>query len=212
MTVEVPDWVHMSQTEGGIPCNKYFVDNPDMVLGKMAWDERMNGKYGDDSRVTTCVADDSIPLAEQIKAAVAKIKGNIETVKLDEKDRENIKMLPADPSVRNFTHTIVNDELYFRENEVMTKVHETGKNLDRMMGMHKIRQAAMAVINAQAEGCTDEELKKLQSELNTVYDKFKKAYGNITDKTNERCFQQDDDYNTLAALEIVDSEKSYNFV
>lgn len=207
MTVEVPDWVHMSETADGIPCNKYFVDNPDMVLGTMAWDERMKGMYGDDSRVTTCVADDSIPLSEQLKAAIAKIEGRIETVRAEEKQRDEADIIPADPSVRNFTHTVVDGKLYFRENEIMTQVAETGKTLDRMMGMHKIRQAAMAVIDAQAEGCSDEELKELQTELNAVYDKFRKAYGNITDSVNERCFRQDDDFNTLAALEIVDTEK-----
>ena len=207
MTVEVPDWVHMSETAGGIPCNQYFVDNPDMVLGTMAWDERMKGKYGDDSRVTTCVADESIPLSEQLKAAIAKIEGSIETVRAEEKQRDEADIIPADPSVRNFTHTVVDGKLYFRENEVMTQVAETGKTLDRMMGMHKIRQAAMAVIDAQAAGCSDEELKELQTELNAVYDKFRKSYGNITDSVNERCFRQDDDFNTLAALEIVDTEK-----
>lgn len=207
MTVEVPDWVHMSETADGIPCNKYFVDNPDMVLGTMAWDDRMKGKYGDDSRVTTCVADESIPLSEQLKAAIAKIEGSIETVRAEEKQRDEADIIPADPSVRNFTHTVVDGKLYFRENEIMTRVAETGKTLDRMMGMHKIRQAAMAVIDAQAAGCSDEELKALQTELNAVYDKFRKAYGNITDSVNERCFRQDDDFNTLAALEIVDTEK-----
>ena len=206
MTVEVPDWVHMSETADGIPCNKYFVDNPDMVLGKMAWDERMKGKYGDDSKVTTCYANEETPLSEQIKAAIAKIEGKIETVKEKVADKPDIEVIPADPSVRNFTHTLVDGKLFFRENEIMTKVQETGKTLDRMIGMHKIRQAAMAVIDAQAAICSDEELKKLQSELNAVYDKFKKSYGNITDSVNERCFRQDDDYNTLAALEIVDTE------
>lgn len=207
LTVEVPDWVYFSQTEDGVPCNKYFVDNPDMVLGKMAFDERMKGKYGDDSKVTTCIADESVSLSEQIKAAIAKIQGSIDTVRAEEQEREEADIIPADPSVRNFTHTIVDGQLYFRENEVMTKVAESGRTLDRMMGMHKIRQAAMALIDAQAVGCSDEELKKLQAELNSVYDKFRKAYGNITDSANERCFRADDDYNTLAALEIVDSEK-----
>ncbi len=207
LTIEVPDWVHFSQTEDGIPCNKYFVDNPEMVLGKMAFDERMKGKYGEDSKVTTCIANEDIPLAEQIKNAVSKIRGSIETVRVEEKERDENDIILADPSVRNFTHTIVNGELYFRENEIMTKVAETGKTLDRMMGMHKIRQAAMAIIDAQAGGCSDEELVKLQAELNSVYDKFRKAYGNITDSANERCFRADDDFNTLAALEIVDTEK-----
>lgn len=206
MTVEVSDWVHMSQTVDGIPCNQYFVDNPDMVLGKMAWDERMKGKYGDDSKVTACIADDTISLAEQIKKAVSKIEGSIETVK-DNPEKDEREYIAADPSVRNFTHTIVDGNLYFRENEIMTKVSETGKSLDRMMGLHMVRQAAMAVIDAQADGCSDKELAELHRDLNAVYDKFKKAYGNISDIVNERCFRQDDDYNTLAALEVVDSEK-----
>lgn len=207
LTVEVPDWVRMSETADGIPCNKYFVDNPEMVLGTMALDERMKGKYGDDSKVTTCVADESVPLSEQLKAAIAKIEGSIETVRAEEKQLDEADIIPADPSVRNFTHTIVNGKLYFRENEIMIKAAETGKTLDRMMGMHKIRQLAMAVIDAQAEGCSDKELTDLQSELNYVYDKFRNKYGNITDIVNERCFRQDDDYNTLAALEIIDTEK-----
>lgn len=145
-------------------------------------------------------------LQSRIKAAVAKIEGSIETVKSKEQEKEQ-EYISADPSVRNFTHTVVDGNLYFRENEVMIKVQETGKTLDRMMGMHKIRQAAMTVIDAQAEGCSDEELSKLQGDLNSVYDRFKKTYGNITDTMNERWFRQDDDYNTLAALEIVDTEK-----
>ena len=207
MTVEIPDWVHMSQTEDGIPCNKYFVDNPGMVLGKMAWDERMKGKFGDDSKVTVCVADNSIPLSEQLKNAISKIEGKIETVREKTEDDPDIKVIPADPSVRNFTHTLVDGKLYFRENEIMTEVTETGKTLDRMIGLHKIRQAAMEVINAQSENCSDDELHRLQEKLNFIYEKFRKSYGNITDSANERCFRQDDDYNTLAALEIVDDEK-----
>jgi N12 class adenine-specific DNA methylase len=207
LTVEIPSWVHFGETADGIPCNQYFVDNPDMVLGTMAWDERMKGKYGDGSRVTTCIPDDSKPLSEQLQAAISKIKGKIETVKIVEEGKKDIEIIPADPTVRNYTHTVVNGKLFFRENEIMVVVQETGKTLDRMMGMHQIRQKAMAVIDAQARGCDDAELKKLQSELNYTYDRFKRAYGAITDRANERVFQHDDDYNTLAALEIVDTEK-----
>ena len=207
LTVEVPAWVHMGQTADGIPCNQYFVDNPDMMLGTMAWDERMKGKYGDDSKVTACYGNSDIPLSEQIKAAIAKIKGAIETTRAEEQEQGEISVIPADPSVRNFTHTIVDRKLYFRENEIMTEVQETGKTLERMIGLHNIRQAAMAVIDAQAALCSDEELERLQLELNIEYDRFVKKYGYITDPVNERCFRQDDDYNTLAALEIIDVEK-----
>ncbi len=196
MTVTVPDWVHISETEDGIPCNKYFVDNPEMVLGKMAWDERMKGKYGEDSKITTCYADKQTPFSEQLKNAVSKIEGKIETVKEKLQYDSKIKIISADPNVRNFTHTLVDGKLYFRENEIMSEVQAAGKTLDRMIGMHKIREAAMAVINAQAAGCTDMELKSLQDDLNYVYDKFRVNYGNITDTVNERCFRHDDDYNS----------------
>ena len=205
MTSVIPDWVHVSETANGIPCNQYFVDNPDMVLGTMAWDERMRGKYGADSKVTTCYANSDTPLAQQLINAISKIDGVIDTVET-ELDNGTAEILPADPTVRNFTHTIVDGDLYFRENEVMVKVTETGKSLERMKGLHTLRQATMELINAQADGCTDEQLAELQKKLNSTYDNFRTKFGNITDSANSRCFSNDDDYNTLAALEVVNVE------
>lgn len=205
MTFVIPDWVHVTQTADGIPCNKYFADNPDMVLGTMAWDERMRGKYGADSKVTTCYANSDTPLAQQLINAISKIDGVIDTVET-ELDNGTAEILPADPTVRNFTHTIVDGDLYFRENEVMVKVTETGKSLERMKGLHTLRQATMELINAQADGCTDEQLAELQKKLNSTYDNFRTKFGNITDSANSRCFSNDDDYNTLAALEVVNVE------
>lgn len=204
-TIDVPDWVHISETADGIPCNKYFADNPDMILGKMEFDRKMQEKYGSDSKATTCTAvyDD---LSEQLKNAVSKIQGKIRTAAADRVNDRIPETIPADPSVRNFTHTLVNGQLYHRQNEVMVKVDVPAKKLDRMLGLHKIRQSAMAVINAQSEGCTDDELKNLQKELNYVYDRFVKNYGHITDKSNAQAFQNDDDYNTLAAFEITDKK------
>ena len=205
MTSVIPDWVHVSETANGIPCNQYFVDNPDMVLGTMSWDERMRGKYGADSKVTTCYANSDTPLAQQLINAISKIDGVIDTVET-ELDNGTAEILPADPTVRNFTHTIVDGDLYFRENEVMVKVTETGKSLERMKGLHTLRQATMELINAQADGCTDEQLAELQKKLNSTYDNFRTKFGNITDSANSRCFSNDDDYNTLAALEVVNVE------
>ena len=202
MTSVIPDWVHVSETANGIPCNQYFVDNPDMVLGTMAWDERMRGKYGADSKVTTCYANSDTPLAQQLINAISKIDGVIDTVET-ELDNGTAEILPADPTVRNFTHTIVDGDLYFRENEIMVKVTETGKSLERMKGLHTLRQATMELINAQADGCSDEQLAELQKKLNSTYDNFRTKFGNITDSANSRCFSNDDDYNTLAALEVV---------
>ena len=205
MTSVIPNWVHVSETANGIPCNQYFVDNPDMVLGTMAWDERMRGKYGADSKVTTCYANSDAPLAQQLINAISKIDGVIDTVET-ELDNGTAEILPADPTVRNFTHTIVDGDLYFRENEIMVKVTETGKSLERMKGLHTLRQATMKLINAQADGCTDEQLAELQKKLNSTYDNFRTKFGNITDSANSRCFSNDDDYNTLAALEVVNVE------
>lgn len=205
MTSVIPNWVHVSETANGIPCNQYFVDNPDMVLGTMAWDERMRGKYGADSKVTTCYANSDAPLAQQLINAISKIDGVIDTVET-ELDNGTAEILPADPTVRNFTHTIVDGDLYFRENEIMVKVTETGKSLERMKGLHTLRQATMELINAQADGCTDEQLAELQKKLNSTYDNFRTKFGNITDSANSRCFSNDDDYNTLAALEVVNVE------
>lgn len=205
MTSVIPDWVHVSETANGIPCNQYFVDNPDMVLGTMSWDERMRGKYGADSKVTTCYANSDAPLVQQLINAISKIDGVIDTVET-ELDNGTAEILPADPTVRNFTHTIVDGDLYFRENEVMVKVTETGKSLERMKGLHTLRQATMELINAQADGCTDEQLAELQKKLNSTYDNFRTKFGNITDSANSRCFSNDDDYNTLAALEVVNVE------
>ena len=205
MTSVIPNWVHVSETANGIPCNQYFVDNPDMVLGTMAWDERMRGKYGADSKVTTCYANSDAPLAQQLINAISKIDGVIDTVET-ELDNGTAEILPADPTVRNFTHTIVDGDLYFRENEIMVKVTETGKSLERMKGLHTLRQATMELINAQADGCTDEQLAELQKKLNSTYDNFRTKFGNITNSANSRCFSNDDDYNTLAALEVVNVE------
>lgn len=206
-TVEIPDWVTISKTSDGIPCNKYFVDNPHMILGQMVWDERMKGIYGENSKVTTCIADESIQLSEQIRNAIIKIKGSIQTVKFEnDNDKENFEIIPADPTVRNFTYTLVDGSLYFRENEVMIKTNEAGKTLERMKGLHEIRLATMEIIDAQVDNCSDSELERLQKKLNFVYDKFVKKYGYITNSDNAKCFKADDDYNTLAALEIIDVE------
>ena len=167
-----------------------------MVLGTMAWDERMRGKYGADSKVTTCYANSDTPLAQQLINAISKIDGVIDTVET-ELDNGTAEILPADPTVRNFTHTIVDGDLYFRENEVMVKVTETGKSLERMKGLHTLRQATMELINAQADGCTDEQLAELQKKLNSTYDNFRTKFGNITDSANSRCFSNDDDYLSL---------------
>lgn len=206
MSIKVPDWVHVSQTEDGIPVNNYFAKNPHMILGKMEYDKRMQGKFGEDSKITTCTANNNAPLNEQLEKAVSFLSARISTQKAEIKE-DNVVSIPADPNVRNFTHTMVGDELYFRENEIMKKVTSTGKELQRKIGLHKVRLATMEVINSQIEGCTDENLSSLQDNLNKVYDDFVIKNGYISSKDNQKCFVEDDDYNTISALEVVNSAK-----
>lgn len=206
MSIKVPDWVYVSQTEDGIPVNNYFTKNPHMILGKMEYDKRMQGKFGEDSKITTCTPNTDVPLKEQLKNAVSFLYGKIKTQKSEIKE-DDVTSIPADPNVRNFTHTMVGDELYFRENEIMKKVTSKGKELQRKIGLHKVRLATMEVINSQVEGCTDETLKSLQDNLNNVYDDFVRKNGYVSSKANRRCFLEDDDYNTISALEVIDTEK-----
>ena len=207
-SVDDPSWVHMSQTADGIPCNKYFTEHPEMILGKMEFDKRMQGKYGEDSKITVCSPlydDDPIRFENDLNRAVANIKGTIDTQRtVSTPAARTADILPADPDVRNFTHTMVNGQLYFRKNDEMIRVSETGKRLERMIGLHEIREAVFNVINAQIEDCSDKELKALQDKLNSVYDRFVKKNGNVNDKANRNVFGSDDDYNTLCALEVAD--------
>ncbi len=211
MTIEEPDWISLSYTEDGIPVNKYFSDHPEMMIGRMAYDERMRGKFGDDSRVTTLLPYENRSFTEDLSTALsrlhAKIRPTVALASFNDKKAATAEVIPADPSVRNYTHTLINDTLYFRENESMTKVSAPDKTLERIKGMHKVRNSVLEVINAQVNGCTDEQLKDLQKELNFVYDDFVKKNGYISDIANKSCFAIDDDYNTISALEIVDSEK-----
>lgn len=209
MTIEIPYWVDVDRTADGIECNRYFVRHPEMILGKMVRDERMIGRYGESSTATTCLpdSDSSVSLKELISKAIANIHGEISVNKAQIAE-DNRNTIPADPTVRNFTHTLVDGELYFRENEIMTKVRAEGKTLDRMIGLHKIREAEMKLISSESRGCSDEKMIILQGELNRVYDKFTQKYGYINDRSNANCFKNDDDFNTICALEIIDKENN----
>ena len=205
-SVEEPSWVHFTQTADGVPCNQYFVDHPEMVLGKMEFDKRMQGKYGEDSKVTVCSPTEG-DFREKLTAAIAKIHGSIDTAKtVKQAQKNNPDIIPADPNVRNFTHTLVNGQLYFRENDIMKRTEETGTRLERLMGLHEIRQATFDLINAQVANCSDKELAELQKRLNTVYDRFVKKFGSIQDNANAKVFSIDDDYNTIRALEEFDKK------
>ena len=204
-TVDEPSWVHFGQTSDGVPCNQYFVDHPEMVLGKMEFDKRMQGKYGEDSKVTVCSPTEG-NLKDKLSAAISKISGNISVQKSIVVSKENADIIPANPNVRNFTHTLVDGQLYYRDNDIMRKVTDTGLKLKRMIGLHEIRQATFDLINAQVANCTDKELDAYQKKLNDVYDSFVDKYGHVQDNVNAKAFANDDDYNTIRALEILDKK------
>lgn len=197
----MPDWAYTGRNSDGMPINQYFIDHPDMVLGKL---EYTTGAYGQE---VTCTPIEGEKLSEQLEPAVAKLRADMKVQKREERQDKERGIIPATADVQNFTHTLVDGKLYFRENNVMTEVKQTGKDLERMKGLHGLRQTLRELIDAQSRSCSDEELHGLQAKLNTQYDSFKKEYGSINDRLNANVFRCDDDYNTLCSLEIVNAEK-----
>lgn len=205
--VKMPDWVYLGETADGIPVNQYFADNPEMMLGKMEYSTKMYG-----GKNTTCTPFEGEELSEQLDKAVSRLKTNIALKTRTEKQEKARGLIYATEDVRNFTHTIIDGKVYFRENDVMKEKFikgepVTGKYLERITGLIELREKLRDLITAQSEGCTDERLKELQGELNNLYDRFTKNNGYINDKGNRDVFREDDDYNTLCALEIIDPEK-----
>lgn len=199
---EMPDWVYLGETVDGIPINQYFVDNPEMVLGKMEYSNKMYG-----GKNTTCTPFEGEKLSEQLDKAVSRIKTNIALKTRTEKQEKAKGTIPATEDVRNFTYAVIEEKIYFRENSVMTEVSGSEKQLERIKGLIELRNAMHELINAQAEGCSDNELKRLQTNLNSLYDKFTEKNGYISDSANNRAFHEDDDYNTLCALEVINPEE-----
>ena len=205
--VKMPDWVYLGETADGIPVNQYFADNPEMMLGKMEYSTKMYG-----GKNTTCTPFEGEDLSEQLDKAVSRLKTNIALNIRTEKQEKAQGLLHATEDVRNFTHAIIDGKVYFRENDIMKEKFikgepVTGKYLERITGLIELREKLRELIEAQTEGCTDEKLRELQGELNNLYDRFTKNNGYINDKGNRDVFREDDDYNTLCALEIIDPEK-----
>lgn len=205
--VEMPDWVYLGETPDGIPVNQYFADNPEMMLGKMEYSKKMYGNGKD----TACIPFEGENLSEQLDRVVLRLKTNIAVKARTEKQEKAQGTIPATEDVRNFTYTVIDGKVYFRENNTMTEKlikgkPVSGKPLERIMGLIKLREAMRELIDGQAEKCSDERLRELQGNLNTLYDKFTKRNGYINDNANSQVFREDDDYNTLCALEIVDPE------
>ncbi|MBP2033414.1 N12 class adenine-specific DNA methylase [Clostridium algifaecis] len=198
------NWLHVSKTEDGVPINEYFLDNPEMLLGKMVFDQRM---FGEGSKYTALVNDDeNFDLSEALDRAVQNLNANIVSFEREEAAAEDF--IPADPNVRNYTYTFIDNQLYYRENAVMRKIEATGKTLERIKGLHAIREITREIIDIQTNGCTQEELKEKQEILNKRYDTFVKNHGYITARTNNTAFRDDNDYPLLCSLEVVDENKN----
>lgn len=205
-TVVYPYWTQTGRTADGLRVNAYFARHPEMVLGKVVKSTR----YGEDSETIDVIADTEKTLSEQLAAAISKLHANIpdkivKAVKSGSSDKKPSETIPADPYVRNFTYTVIDGEVYYRENEVMTKYEGGNTAIERIKGMHAIRQSLRSVIDAQLNGVSDDELAVLQRELNNEYDTYVKRYGALTSKANT-VFRDDDDFNTLIALENVDEK------
>ena len=199
-----PDWVHLSENADGIAMNTYFVEHPEMIVGKMAM---VSGPYGMES---TCQPDTSRPFSEQLMEAVSRIEGEIEAVELDEfADELADATILADPEVKNYSYTLVEGKVYYRENSIMKPVDMSESMQERIKGMVEIRDCTQELINLQLEEYSDTVIKEKQKELNTLYDAFSKKYGLINSKTNKRAFNQDSSYCLLCSLEKLDDEGNF---
>ena len=205
VTVE-PDWIHLGMTDNGVAVNSYFAEHPEMILGHMEYD---TGRYGNDSGYTVCVNDDeNFNLYEAIKRAVGNISIEMQSFEIQAEDEEEPEeSIPADPDVKNYTYTFVDGTLYYRKDSRMYRQEVGDKALERIKGMDQIRNCTRHLIDIQLNGCSEEELKQAQKELNSVYDGYVKKYGYITSQGNSRVFRDDEDYPLLCSLEVVDEEK-----
>ena len=198
-----PDWIHLGQTADGIPINSYFVDHPDMVLGKMQWDKSM---YGNEKE-TTCEPIPGADLAQQLHAAVRNIDGKYKRVEIFETDINEGRTIPADPDVRNFSYALVNGQVYYRENSVMTRPILNQTTQERVKGMIELRDCVRKLIDLQLTDGSDAEIRAQQAELGRLYDAFSAEYGIINDKANGRAFEGDSSYYLLCSLEILDEDR-----
>jgi N12 class adenine-specific DNA methylase/archaellum component FlaC len=197
-----PDWVHLNQTEDGIPINSYFADNPHMVLGNMV---RGKSMYGNESE-TACLPIEGANLPERLKEALSHIKGKITERNIDETSRKKEKSrdeIPADPSVRNFSYAVFEGDLYYRENSVMYKPDLPAATAERTKALVELRDCTKKLIDTQLDS-DDAGTREAQLHLNELYDGFTKRYGLINDKANAQAFEGDSSYYLLCSLEILD--------
>ena len=192
-----PDWVYLDTDENGIKMNSYFVQHPEMILGEM---KMVSGRFGMEA---TCVPYENADLAAQLDEAVANIHGEITEYEVEEELEEEDNSIPADPTVRNFSYTVVDNKIYYRENSRMTPVEVSATAENRIKGMIAIRNSVRTLIELQTEDYPDSEIKAEQERLNRLYDTFSGKYGLINSRANTSAFSQDSSFSLLSALEII---------
>lgn len=195
------DWVELAESEDGIRMNKYFVDHPEMILGKM---EMTSGRFG----LTPTCTPYEIPLENLLDQAIININSEIEDYQIDLEDEEE-KSIPADPSVRNFSYTIVDNQIYYRENSRMYLQDIPVTATSRVKGMIAIRDCVRNLIELQTDNASEDEIKQEQIKLNSLYDSFTRTYGIINSRGNENAFSDDSSYYLLCSLEIIDENKKF---
>ena len=193
-----PEWVQLDTTEDGIKMNHYFIQHPEMVLGEM---KMVSGRFGPEA---TCVPYENSDLSEQMDEAIANIHGELTAYEVEDELAEEDTSIPADPTVRNFSYTIVDDKIYYRENSRMTPVDCSATAENRIKGMIRIRDSVRTLLEMQTEDYPDSDIKAEQEKLNRLYDEFTKKYGLINSRANVSAFSQDSSYSLLSALEVLD--------
>ena len=201
-----PDWVQLGKTEDGFAINQYFVDNPEMILGELTTESTQYGR----EELTVAPIEGAV-LADQLAEAVQHIEGQYVEVEVETPDVADAeverKTLPADPDVKNFSYAVVDGEVYYRENSIMTQVELSDNAKARVTGMVELRQIVNQLIQEQLDDYPDEDIKATQAKLNTAYDAFTAKYGLLNDRKNGRLFEDDSSYYLLCSLENLDENK-----
>ena len=201
-SIEEPEWLNLKETPEGYSVNTYFAEHPEMVLGDFTTESTQYGK-----QEVTVKPKEGITLEEQLKEAIRNIHGTITELELSDTElEEDVVSIPADPDVKNFSFTVVNEEVYYRENSVMNRMELPAMTAERVKGMVKIRDVTNELIRCQMEEGSDEQITKLQGKLNEEYDTFTAKYGLISSNANKRAFSQDSSYCLLTSLEFLDDK------
>ena len=201
-SIEEPEWLNLKEIPEGYSVNAYFAEHPEMVLGDFTTESTQYGK-----QEVTVKPKEGITLEKQLKEAIRNIHGTITELELSDTElEEDVVSIPADPDVKNFSFTVVNEEVYYRENSVMNRMELPAMTAERVKGMVKIRDVTNELIQCQMEEGSDEQITKLQGKLNEEYDTFTAKYGLISSNANKRAFSQDSSYCLLTSLEFLDDK------